>query len=398
MKKIVLNKTRFFEIEIILFYCIFNLYLWKFSTLVSICFLLSFGINIIICLMSLNKQDKLDLLVLVILSIALINILINAIINNATINFNYLEKYLMFLTTLISFLNVVKNYDILKKEAKIFRIIHFLNTLSCLDTVVAYAYFGKNMYALKGIISNFLCLNFENPNKAALFITSIVVLQYSYFIKEKKLIKKILNLLLIICNVYFVYETGSRNCLLVLLLAFIVSIKNKLKNGMSNRIILFTVSFPIIFFGAYMLLINSTMVNKYFSFMTSPGKNLDSRYTVWSEACEHINDKPFIGSYYEISDGTGMSQLHNTHVDLLASYGIVVLMLTIYYLYILLKQLKNIMEVENINNNYLKYFMVILLTGCGEAALFSGGTGINIIYMIFLLLSFKNQNEKEEKT
>jgi len=79
-----------------------------------------------------------------------------------------------------------------------------------------------------------------------------------------------------------------------------------------------------------------------------------------------------------------MSQMHNSHLDIAASYGIPVLILVCVLLARWLRQGRG---------RYMIGFACALLLGLGEAAVFSGGLGIYIFAGLFLLLA---KGEKDE--
>lgn len=115
---------------------------------------------------------------------------------------------------------------------------------------------------------------------------------------------------------------------------------------------------PLLFAGLYMRVVDAPFFARFFSFATAEGKELNSRTDIWEPAFRRFASSPVLGAYCQISDGTGMSQLHNTHVDILVSYGTSVLVLA--------------------------GFICVLLLGIGEAALFSGGLGITLFFGVFL--------------
>lgn len=84
---------------------------------------------------------------------------------------------------------------------------------------------------------------------------------------------------------------------------------------------------PLIFVVVYMQIINAQTLTKIFSFMIGEGKALDSRFFIWGNAIDELMSSPIMGAYYQISNGTGMSQLHNTHIDILVSYGVLTFIL-----------------------------------------------------------------------
>jgi len=118
----------------------------------------------------------------------------------------------------------------------------------------------------------------------------------------------------------------------------------------------------------------------------SEAKALSSRTEVWTNAFEMIKAHSITGAYYQISDGTGSSQMHNTHIDVWASYGTIVFILLIIYLIRIVISIseKCTLKLQTIS---VIAFLGIIVMGTGEAALFSGGVGIYILSCSFLLLA-----------
>ncbi len=135
----------------------------------------------------------------------------------------------------------------------------------------------------------------------------------------------------------------------------------------------------------YILLSDNSMLNSALSFLISEGKLLNSRMAIWESAMKYFYQSPLIGCYYEISGGTGSSQLHNTHLDILVSYGLPVFFGTCLLLYRWL--FRRDRKYSRTSYIYLISFCCVLFLGMGEAALFSGGLGIYIFGGMYLLFS-----------
>lgn len=101
---------------------------------------------------------------------------------------------------------------------------------------------------------------------------------------------------------------------------------------------------------------------------------------IWTFALSLIEDSPLIGAYYEAGYGTGMFQMHNTHLDTAVSYGVPTLVLVCLFLYLLLRQAQ-----EGDRPVSALAFMSVLLLGVGEAALLSGGLVFYLYAGLFLL-------------
>ena len=120
--------------------------------------------------------------------------------------------------------------------------------------------------------------------------------------------------------------------------------------------------------------------------MISEGKTVDSRYYVWKYAFNNFKSSPIFGAYNQISNGTGTSQMFITHLDILASYGIIVFILTSYFFYQIVKNVNS--RSHDIKSKiFLLSFIAVLILGMCEAALVSGGLSIHILVGDFLIIA-----------
>ncbi|UKI12365.1 MAG: O-antigen ligase family protein [Oscillospiraceae bacterium] len=151
---------------------------------------------------------------------------------------------------------------------------------------------------------------------------------------------KILLYAVAAAELVFLFLTKSRNALLAVGLFTIVAIGFLLRRrriAFRNGVLGLVAVFPILFAIAYLFFIDNADSVKLLSFFAGEGKLLNSRSKVWKVAFQAFESSPVFGAYYQISGGTGLSQMHNTHVDILTSYGLSVLVLVCVYLYLLMR-------------------------------------------------------------
>lgn len=139
---------------------------------------------------------------------------------------------------------------------------------------------------------------------------------------------------------------------------------------------------PLLAVAVYRNLVSRPWVQKTLSFLVEEGKPLESRMDIWTFALSLLHESPFLGAYYEAGYGTGMFQMHNTHLDTAVSYGIPTLVLVCLFLYRLLRQAQ---EGEGDRSVSALAFMSVLFLGVGEAALLSGGLVFYLYAGLFLL-------------
>ena len=112
---------------------------------------------------------------------------------------------------------------------------------------------------------------------------------------------------------------------------------------------------------------------------------------MWDPAIKLLKSNFILGDYSGISNGTGMSQLHNTHLDVICSYGIVPFMLFLSLLNSVCKRVSN-QSMEYSNYCALCGFISVIIMGSFEAAVVAGAMGMNILTAGLIILA----NAKEE--
>jgi O-antigen ligase len=321
-------------------------------------------------------------LLLLILLLALVALLSS--IDN--ISFNYFKKYFMFGSTIIFLLIVT----VIIVDTKLLKFILKMNLVLCLVYFLFY-FFGDAPYYGGG-----LTLNYSNPNLLALWLLHSVLYSIISFVYFKSKALRILLIITIIILLTMVLETRTRSVLLELaifaiILASIFMRRRFMFGKMSTALF---VLFPLIFAIIYMVQIYNPIIGESLNFLSSPGKGLDSRFSIWSNAFEVIKNNFVFGNYNKISEGTGMSQLHNTHIDVIASYGCFVFVAFIIYLYKITFRIAKSCETR-LQKIALASFFAVLIMGSGEAAFVSGSVGMYILSCSFLLIArYKPNNER----
>lgn len=327
-----------------------------------------------------------DFIVVSILILTFMNVIFNASMQNTDITFRYLKKVIMFSSTIVYFQTMSKIKIDARTSRYILRIFMVVSVILC----VMYGIDHKNMYEFNGQITNYLTFKFTNPNLTGMFLTCITMVELIQIYKVRRWKKRVLHLILVCMLLYFIVETQSRNCLLVILgfsaiwIFACVMKHNKFKIGKMLSCIASV--WPMIFVGIYFFVLNNRFLYNMAGFLVDEGKALSSRTRIWLKAMANFVNSPIIGSYSQISDGTGASQLHNSHLDILVSYGTIVFVLVCVLLYLIIyRQGKEYDNKENFI--YMLAFIFAIMLGMGEAAIFSGGVGIYIYVGTFILLA-----------
>jgi O-antigen ligase len=389
---LLLNKNEVFsgfiklQFVLCLFIALFTM--WGNSQMVSLCFTFTFIvllINFIAFLMQ-GQMERRAFHVLVLLLFIIVLAFIAVISTAGDVHFNYLRKYFMFCST-VSFLFIV---SVISVDTKLLEFILKINLLLCLFYIVFY-FFGDAPYYGGG-----LTLNYSNPNLLALWLLHSVLYSIISFVYFKSKALRILLIITIIILLTMVLETRTRSVLLALaifaiILASIFMRRRFMFGKMSTALF---VLFPLIFAIIYMVQIYNPIIGESLNFLSSPGKGLDSRFSIWSNAFEVIKNNFVFGNYNKISEGTGMSQLHNTHIDVIASYGCFVFVAFIIYLYKITFRIAKSCETR-LQKIALASFFAVLIMGSGEAAFVSGSVGMYILSCSFLLIArYKPNNER----
>lgn len=354
------------------------------ANLTSLCFSCTFIIDILLIIRKvfiegIDKESNRELFLIYLIT----TIVFIGISWNRDINLLYFRKFIIFITSLL-FLFVLCR---VKVDERLIKSIIYITNVIGLSFIIAFFIFGKNEVGL-------LTLKFSNSNLLGMWVshTAIYSLIGMKILNSKK--SYIIGSFIFLGDLFILLKSESRTSLFVVVMFFIIYflININFIKRVSKSVITILVMFPLIFSLIYMKILNSKFLN-IFSFLEGEGKSLTSRESVWKFALKVIKEHFVFGDYYGISHGTGMSQMHNSHLDILASYGVIVFILVMYLI------IKNLFKIRTnrskISNLGIYGFLSILLIGIGEAALFSGGLGIYILSFGYLILA-RFEGEKRE--
>ena len=312
--------------------------------------------------------DSLDSYLLLIIVSSFISVFLSFLKSDMPITFEGMKNYFIFLCTVI-FFRLAEDIKISKKMC---HIVFWFN----IGISLIYLYF-------KRIMPFSIDLNFSNPNLAGIFVFVSLVLMLLAFIFYKNIFMKIICAILIGSNFIIMYETEARNVLLAFVLfavvVFLTLFKGKLRYSKAfNLIINIT---PAVFVALYLGFIDKIIMSGKLDFLVSEGKGLNSRVEVWEERFDIIDGLWLTGDYVNASGNA-----HNSHMVLLCSFGIVVMVLVTMFVYKIINKISN-----RINNKFQTYclagFFAVIFMGFGEGALYSGGVGIYIPCGLFLVMA-----------
>ena len=351
------------------------------SALIAIIFALTF---VLLGVTWIREFAGIDLLAIVILLFSFISIFAGTLSERSNVSFEYMRKWIMFSST-IAFLTSAMKF---RADQPLTKLVIRGSDILTLFFIEEYFRQGRAVFYLNGLYTRYLCFHFTNPNLTALFLLCIAMMEITGIANAKKFIAKFAHAAMAAALSYFVYQTQSRNSLLVLILfaavfAF-VQIFRKPEYRTSKILSALIAVYPLLFVLIYLKLIDVVSKESIFAPLVEEGKSLNSREQIWTSTVRLFQQSPVIGAYYQMSGGTGISQAHNTCLDILVSYGTVVFVLVVVLLVRLLYEKGVVLSKGRFL--YLAAFACLLMAGSGEAALFSGGLCIQIMVGIFLTM------------
>lgn len=382
----------FIKMMICLGFCIMGATLFSSTSIASVAFYLSFVVLVCKFVTSMQKNDQVLIMLFIIIILAFTNVITNMWLNDGGLSFEYMKKYIMFITTLV-FMYVI---SVIPATMRTFRFVTMTSIMIGLLFVVAY--FGLGIRTKVGITTQHLTMNFSNPNLLGMWLLLVVMYTVLAQFSIKGWLKHILLAGESLALLYLVYLTGSRTAEICIVVFMVLVLFNEMffcRRRINKWILILVLVFPLVFAFIYLELFE--WIFDIFAFMDAPGKRIDSRYETWQAALYYFKKHTMIGSYYEASGGTGAFQMHNTLLDTLCSYGSVVTILMLTYIYAILQRF-----IRNIKNARqfmcILCFFIVWFLGTTEAAMFSGGQGIYIFGCLFLLLARCNEEHNAKTT
>lgn len=334
-----------------------------------------------VCL-AVRQMPRLTWLAAALIALAVFHVLLNALVTSTAVSFAYLRKPMMFAAGVVSVLVGATG----TVGCQTGRFLRFGNTALAVVLSLAHAvrYSGEE---------GFLTLGFSNPNTTGMFLAAVFGLELVSLRGSEAWWSRLCHLLTAVYLGYLTAETGARSAMLALAVEtgfFLWSlIRRRRPLRLSPVFCQLAAVLPLFFALIYLVLLDNQQVTGMLEFLAGEGKPLTSRAEIWQEALSHIRKSPLLGAYSQLG---ASFQMHNSHLDILASYGLPVLVLTCLFLFCALR-----LRGENLSSEGLCAMggcCALLLMGVGEAALFSGGLGICLFAGVFLLLAGEDRQEK----
>lgn len=241
----------------------------------------------------------------------------------------------------------------------------------------------------------YITLNFSNPNLAGIFVMNTLLYLAIFIVAGRAVfsrLQNIINLCIAISVFIAVFGllmlTGNRSSILsVGIFVFLVLLDIIIKKKFwLNKLFCFAVAIiPFLFIFWYVTNAGDLDMDVTLG-ASGEGKSNTSRNHVWMPILENFFHFFLIGDYYGISGGTGFGQLHNTHLDVYASYGFAVFALFISFIYKVLRI--GFMKSYDLFTRCGVYaFIATMGNSCFEASLVAGSAGFYLLTGGFLLIS-----------
>lgn len=369
-----------------------NLFLLTFPFVVLVFFVKIYSANI--------PRDY-HIIIISTLILSGLNVLMNGMSLDASDSgsFDYYKKVIMFNMTLIWI--VCCTFTFISRATVWVELI-----LVALINIIFIIYYQQGFNIEFG--TTLLTLNFTNSNFAGVvMVTTLLYILLPIFggkdlgLKGFGRIVFLAVLILIAITIFGIFIlTGCRGAfgtLTLFILLVVIDRIPRLNFRLKKWMIACIVAFPFVFALLYVAYINTLDIDM--SFGMQAGKNNDSRMTIWQPIVSNFFHYVLIGDYSGISYGTGLSQMHNTHLDIFASYGFLPLLLYMLLLY------KAIVRVQK--NIYCRFqrlslyaFVSCFVFMTFEACFVAGSMGLYLLVGGFLMLAnYQLPNKKlSEKT
>lgn len=346
-------------------------------SVVSLLFALSFVIAFLYVGMDTVNRRKLNISWFLVL-LCVFCVLCNWLIKGNGIGFDYVKKLIMFCAFVFLLYYATRRDTVVSDTTA--RIIEYAPLAFSLFLVVSYYFLGNNERRGEG-----LTLGFSNPNFTGmwllhcfLFVALFIIKVFDGASKWRLLAAPLLPILFSL-----IQETEARGSVVGVIFFLLLLLLGGLLKRIPRVFSFFIAVFPIVYALVYLELIDIEWFRETFSFLESEGKTLDSRVGIWQRSFEFFRVSPILGDYFGISGGTGQSQLHNTHIDVLCSYGILALLLFVKFLYDRLASVLS--KAKGLYGNAAVFaFCAVVIAGSFEAAIVAGAMGLNLLTIAFL--------------
>ena len=353
--------------------------------MVSLLFAASFLV-LLIMLIQYFGEKGVSYTLIFLCALSIIDVCINAIMSVGTsFSFSFFKKVIMFICTMTFF------YAASEVKLKDYCYRFMVNVSALIGVIMIISYF---LLGNKATIARGITLGFVNPNFASMWLVHAGLYLIYYAADTKILYRKITAGILCLLCLCLINLTLARSCLVgVAAFLFLMGMRLIDSKWIRSRTLLMLIAIvPLIVVFIYLNVVNEAWFHRTFRFIVSNGKKLNARLDIWQNALSHFYQNIITGDYSGLSSGRGVFQLHNTHIDVLCSYGLVSFCLFIKSYYdVMKKAADNTVDLKQ----YIALcgFITVLVVGCFEASIVAGSTGLYLLTGGLLFLANRQDEE-----
>lgn len=360
------------------------------NAVVSALFAVSFVVIFSFALVGIRKWYY-GVSTLFLISICIVNVILNGLMENGAFDFNYFKKVIMF-TAFIIFMNAASR-GCFQISNKVIKVVEILPVVTGIFLVLSYQFMGNTATMAGGIT-----LGFTNPNFTGMWLLHLFLFGCLYIMKGWRENKwRLLLAPVLLKMLEMILLTGARGCIIGVVAFFVLLFLNRKGKKLNKYVLLGIVIVPLVIAIVYLNVVYADWFTEKFSIFVSDGKSLDSRVGVWTFAFNSFGQHPITGNYSGISWGSGASQMHNTHVDVLCSYGIFAEILFMQNLHQSMISVNNCIK-SSYQHAAFCAFCAIIIMGIFEAAVVAGAMGLNLLTVSLLVLAKYGNIDKSEQS
>lgn len=343
------------------------------SSVASMIFNGSFIVLLIIILCSQKNNTPLKIQCYTVVSVCGIEVVLDILFAGRIPTIEEMKYYFIFISFIIFVLVSVTYYypEYLSKSLKL-----FMFSMGVLFPLLYY--FG----GVQTVTSNYLAMNFSNPNLLGLWLVQVIFCGLISAVTTDRKIIRLISGLLVLLNAGLLFKSGCRTAMLAALLGIGLLVFFRYRGSRYPKLVLGIVAIaPLLVLIIYIKGFDVWNSLDYIVSLETETKNFSSRIGIWTNALNMLRNKYLFGSYSTLA-----GNLHNSHLTLIGSYGIVGMTMTTIYCYKVMNHINN--QCNTFQQKLcLTGFIAAYLTGIGEGSLFSGGLGMYIMTCSFLLMA-----------
>lgn len=321
----------------------------------------------------------------VLLVMALVGLIILSVSFSFSFSYSSIVDAICFLEIPL-FISAYNRVDTDKVKKAIYIFFTFLSVFYVIISLTSLAYIYSTKYG--DVVFYALTLSYNNPNETAMYIFVCVIVLVSLLNETKNLIAKILLYIDIAANLYLIWLTESRTCVVIAVLFIIGAFVFRNKNmPFWFRNLAFIIHF---FFLIISLLFYSVLGS--ISFM---GESFDTgRSEIFNSLINELDIVKFLFGNFSI----GFENLHNGFICIFGTVGIFGAIIFFILISRKIKYVQYGVINEGFNRIALLGLLCIVLVTSTEAAFFSAGSVFAASFVSIYLLSISSKREDSDES